>query len=98
SAVLLATLRDRGVVPHCEEGAWPVVMDRIAQAAYHGYRALVDDPNLLPYFEQATPMAWIGRLNIGSRPVARRVTRRLDDLRAIPWVFAWMQTRHALPG
>jgi phosphoenolpyruvate carboxylase len=98
SAVLLATLRDHHVVPHGDEGAWAGVMDRIAEAAYRGYRALVDDPGLLPYFEQATPIDWIGRLNIGSRPVARRATRRLEDLRAIPWVFAWMQSRHVVPG
>jgi phosphoenolpyruvate carboxylase len=98
--VLLATLRDRHVVPHGDEGAWADVMDRISEAAYRGYRALIDDPSLLPYFEQATPIDWIGRLNIGSRPVARRATRllRLDDLRAIPWVFAWMQSRHVVPG
>jgi len=73
-------------------------MDHISAAAYGGYRALVDDPDLLPYFEQATPVRWIGRLNIGSRPPSRRATRRLEDLRAIPWVFAWMQSRHVIPG
>jgi phosphoenolpyruvate carboxylase len=100
SAVLLATLRDHHVVPHGDEGAWADVMDRISEAAYRSYRALIDDPGLLPYFEQATPIDWIGRLNIGSRPIARRATRllRLDDLRAIPWVFAWMQSRHVVPG
>src|SRR5919199_347178 len=100
SAVLLATLRDQHVVPHGDEGAWAGVMDRISAAAYRGYRALVDDPGLLPYFAQATPIDWIGRLNIGSRPVTRRATGRLrlDDLRAIPWVFAWMQSRHVVPG
>src|SRR5437868_9643313 len=98
SAVLLATLSDHHVVPHGDEGAWAGVMDRISEAAYRGYRALVDDPGLLPYFEQATPIDWIGRLNIGSRPDARHATRRLEDLRAIPWVFAWMQSRHVVPG
>lgn len=99
SAVLLATLRDRGALPRQgDEGVWAGVMERISAAAYHGYRALIDDPDLLPYFEQATPAAWIGRLNIGSRPAARRATRRLEDLRAIPWVFAWMQSRHVIPG
>jgi phosphoenolpyruvate carboxylase len=73
-------------------------MERISAEAYRGYRAMIEDPHLLPYFEQATPVAWIGRLNIGSRPTARRPSRRLEDLRAIPWVFAWMQSRHVIPG
>jgi len=110
SAVLLATLRGKDMthgediapredMTHGEdEEEWAAVMDRISSAAYGGYRALVDDPDLLPYFEQATPVRWIGRLNIGSRPPSRRATRRLEDLRAIPWVFAWMQSRHVIPG
>ena len=99
SAVLLATLRDRGTLPRQDdEGAWIAVMERISTAAYHGYRELIGDSDLLPYFEQATPTAWIDRLNIGSRPAARRATRRLEDLRAIPWVFSWMQSRHVIPG
>jgi len=101
SAVLLATLRgeDTGDPARVEdEERWALLMDQISREAYQGYRALVDDPDLLPYFEEATPVAWIGRLNIGSRPPARRATRRLADLRAIPWVFAWMQSRHVIPG
>ncbi len=100
SAVLLATLRgeDEDTMRREDEEGWAALMDHISAAAYGGYRALVDDPDLLPYFEQATPVRWIGRLNIGSRPPSRRATRRLEDLRAIPWVFAWMQSRHVIPG
>jgi len=98
SAVLLATLRGEDTARREDEEGWAAMMDRISAAAYGGYRALVDDPDLLPYFEQATPVRWIGRLNIGSRPPSRRATRRLEDLRAIPWVFAWMQSRHVIPG
>jgi len=98
SAVLLVTLRDQGVLPSHDEGVWAPLMERVSAAAYQGYRTLIDDPGLLPYFEQATPMAWISRLNIGSRPAARRATRRLEDLRAITWVFSWMQSRHVVPG
>ncbi len=98
SAVLLATLRGKDTAPREDEEEWAALMDRISAAAYGGYRALVDGPDLLPYFEQATPVGWIGRLNIGSRPPSRRATRRLEDLRAIPWVFAWMQSRHVIPG
>jgi len=98
SAVLLATLRGEDTARREDEEGWAALMDRISAAAYEGYRTLVDDPDLLPYFEQATPVGWIGRLNIGSRPPSRRATRRLEDLRAIPWVFAWMQSRHVIPG
>jgi len=101
SAALLATLRGKdsgGAARQADEEEWARLMDSISGAAYRGYRALVDDPGLLPYFEQATPVAHFGRLNIGSRPPARRATRRLEDLRAIPWVFAWMQSRHVIPG
>src|SRR4029077_13945059 len=56
----------------------------------------------LTYFEQATPIAEIGQLKIGSRPPRRAEGRNspagIDQLRAIPWVFSWMQSRHTLPG
>ncbi|NTU85540.1 MAG: phosphoenolpyruvate carboxylase, partial [Chloroflexales bacterium] len=63
------------------------------------YRRLVyDDPRFLAYFREATPIAEISRLRIGSRPASRRKSDRIEDLRAIPWVFSWMQSRHTLPG
>ncbi len=52
----------------------------------------------MAYFEAATPIAEIARLNIGSRPARRGRAQGVEDLRAIPWVFSWMQSRHALPG
>ena len=63
------------------------------------YRALVyEDPGFQAYFEQASPIEEIAQLNTGSRPVSRGGTLRIADLRAIPWVFAWMQNRHLLPA
>jgi len=63
------------------------------------YRALVgDDPGFQAYFEQASPIAEIAQLNTGSRPVSRGGSLKVEDLRAIPWVFAWMQNRHLLPA
>ena len=63
------------------------------------YRALVyDDPEFVRFFEEATPIAEIARLQIGSRPARRKSTHRIEDLRAIPWVFAWTQSRFLLPG
>jgi phosphoenolpyruvate carboxylase len=63
------------------------------------YRELVyQEPHFVEYFRGATPIDVIERLRIGSRPVARRGGQGLGNLRAIPWVFAWTQSRHILPG
>lgn len=63
------------------------------------YRSLVyDDPEFYPYFRSATPIDVIERMQIGSRPSSRRAQRGIQDLRAIPWVFAWTQSRHQLTG
>ncbi|HMQ32801.1 MAG TPA: phosphoenolpyruvate carboxylase [Chloroflexaceae bacterium] len=86
------------VVRH-PEPAWTAAMERIADAARAAYRGLVyDDPAFLAYFRAATPINEISRLRIGSRPASRRKSDRIEDLRAIPWVFSWMQSRHTLPG
>lgn len=73
-------------------------MGSLSQLAYTKYRSLVEKPEFIPYFHQATPIDQIGHLNIGSRPAKRKQTSAIDDLRAIPWVFAWLQTRVNLPG
>ena len=81
------------------EPAWESAIAMLADDARQAYRALVyDDPTFLHYFRNATPIAEIGRLNLGSRPASRKKSDRIEDLRAIPWVFAWMQSRHTLPG
>jgi phosphoenolpyruvate carboxylase len=78
---------------------WPAVMAEVSERAYQAYRALVvDDPDAFRYFEEATPVQEISRLNIASRPAWRHDASSFDDLRAIPWVFAWVQSRHYLPG
>jgi phosphoenolpyruvate carboxylase len=79
--------------------AWRSAMDAMADASRRRYRALVyDDPGFQAYFQQATPIEEIAQLNTGSRPVSRGGTLAVEDLRAIPWVFAWMQNRHLLPA
>ena len=82
---------------------WERLLERVAERAVRHYRTLVyQTPEFLTYFEQATPIAEIGQLKIASRP-ARRASpdakpAGIDQLRAIPWVFSWMQSRHTLPG
>jgi len=74
-------------------------MAGLADESATAYRSLVyDNPRFVDYFYEATPIAEIVRLNIGSRPASRSSSRRIQDLRAIPWVFAWMQSRHTIPG
>ena len=59
---------------------------------------MYENRDFLRYFRTATPIAEISRLQIGSRPASRKNSDRIEDLRAIPWVFSWMQSRHTLPG
>ncbi len=77
---------------------WAEAMDQLSVAAFNKYRGLVQHPMFLDYFQAATPMDQIGQLNIGSRPTHRRATKTLNDLRAIPWVFAWTQSRANVPS
>jgi phosphoenolpyruvate carboxylase len=79
--------------------AYHAALDALAAHAYGAYRALVyDTPAFLAYFRAATPIAEIAELNIGSRPASRTGSARIEDLRAIPWVFSWGQCRLMLPG
>ena len=74
-------------------------MERLSQAAFGYYREkIADNPDVLRYFEQATPVNEMELARIGSRPARRSSSRKLEDLRAIPWVFGWMQSRHAVPA
>jgi phosphoenolpyruvate carboxylase len=77
---------------------WQQAMEELAQDAFTAYRALIEDPCFLAYFEQATPILEIESLPIASRPAHRSGARGLSDLRAIPWVFAWTQNRCMIPA
>ncbi|MFQ5349167.1 MAG: phosphoenolpyruvate carboxylase [Thermoanaerobaculia bacterium] len=79
---------------------WTGVMDEIAGDSRTAYRELVygGGEAFARYFRQATPIDVIERMRIGSRPASRRAGDGIDNLRAIPWVFAWTQSRHLLPG
>jgi phosphoenolpyruvate carboxylase len=74
-------------------------MEELSAHACTAYRALVyETPEFVDYFHAATPIAEIAGLNIGSRPASRTASNRIEDLRAIPWVFSWGQCRLMLPG
>ena len=95
-AVLRTSFPDDASNP---DPAWLAALDGLAESARKHYRALVyDTPELLTYFEQATCIGEIAELKIGSRPARRSAARSIEELRAIPWVFSWMQSRHTLPG
>lgn len=96
SALLLQTAGMEVTEPR---DAWRSLLDEMSGRAREAYRSLVhEDPDFPTYFEQASPIREIAQLSIGSRPAAREGTLRIEDLRAIPWVFSWTQNRHLLPG
>ncbi|MBA3515390.1 MAG: phosphoenolpyruvate carboxylase [Pyrinomonadaceae bacterium] len=81
------------------EAAWQAAMEEMSENAFVFYRErIVENPDILTYFEEGTPVQELDHARIGSRPARRRKARGLADLRAIPWVFGWMQSRHVLPG
>ena len=83
---------------------WEEALEALSAASYAFYREhIVDDPETFTYFEQATPVAELEHARIGSRPAKRTDAsstrkRSMEDLRAIPWVFGWMQSRHLVPA
>ncbi len=81
------------------ESEYRVTMEELSDTAFATYRELVyDTPNFEKFFQQATPIKEIAELHIGSRPSSRKKSGRIEDLRAIPWVFSWALTRIMLPG
>ncbi len=93
AATLEASLANFG---SCETDE--TVFDELSSSAYRAYRSLVETPGFMQYFLEATPINAIARLNIGSRPASRKSLASIKDLRAIPWVFSWSQSRVMLPG
>jgi phosphoenolpyruvate carboxylase len=78
---------------------WLQAMEKMSAAGVAAYKALVhDDPDFLVFWKQSTPIDEISNLKFGSRPTFRRNTTSVEDLRAIPWVFSWMQSRFVFPG
>ncbi|MBP5986871.1 MAG: phosphoenolpyruvate carboxylase [Azonexus sp.] len=101
--VLLAATLEASLTDH-ENKVEPAeqfhaVMDELSLRAFTAYRGLVyETPGFTTYFRQSTVVSEIASLNIGSRPASRKASERIEDLRAIPWVFSWAQCRLMLPG
>ena len=100
SATLLASLEpDR--LSAADTARFGAAMTTLSDTAFRAYRGLVyedDAQGFRTFFRQMTPLTEIANLNIGSRPASRKKSDRIEDLRAIPWVFSWAQARVMLPG
>ncbi|MDT8759846.1 phosphoenolpyruvate carboxylase [Sphingomonas psychrotolerans] len=98
SATLLASLEPEQLAP-ADAGRFAAAMDELSATAFNVYRGLVyETEGFTTFFRQATPIAEIAGLKIGSRPASRKKSDAIEDLRAIPWVFSWAQARVMLPG
>ena len=81
------------------QGRYLEAIERLSELAFRAYRELVyETPGFERYFRESTMIGEIGELKIGSRPASRTASARIEDLRAIPWVFSWAQCRLMLPG
>ncbi|MCC7051880.1 MAG: phosphoenolpyruvate carboxylase [Gemmatimonadaceae bacterium] len=88
-----------GTAAHEPDPAFAAAMDALSALSFDAYRELVyGTPGFVPLFRAITPIREISTLNIGSRPASRTQSDRIEDLRAIPWVFSWSQCRILLPG
>ncbi|HCY61493.1 MAG TPA: phosphoenolpyruvate carboxylase [Oxalobacteraceae bacterium] len=104
--LMVAATLEASLLPHADDPRqaaqllkFETVMEELSERAYRAYRALVyETPGFADYFFAATPIAEIAELNLGSRPASRKASRRIEDLRAIPWGFSWGQCRLLLPG
>lgn len=103
AGVAQSSIADEAIIttqvhPHAPP-EWIAALERLSARAHERYRALIyQDPAFLNFFEQATPILELDWLNIGSRPPRRTKGRAIEELRAIPWVFSWMQSRYVLPS
>ena len=98
ASCLEALTRTRGPEPGADQ-RWTPAMEQMSADAFAFYRRnIAENSEVIEYFEQATPVNELEHARIGSRPPRRAQGRRLEGLRAIPWVFGWMQSRHAVPA
>ncbi|WP_027715201.1 phosphoenolpyruvate carboxylase [Desulfuromonas sp. TF] len=95
----LEALTRTGLVEATAQAEWEEAMEEMSSAAYACYREkIADNPSILPFFEQATPVREFELAKIGSRPARRKESKGLEDLRAIPWGFGWIQSRLLVPA
>ncbi|WP_374542571.1 phosphoenolpyruvate carboxylase [Sphingorhabdus sp.] len=98
AATLLASL-EPDPVPAADAARFAAAMDQLSGQAFAAYRGLVyETAGFTTFFRQMTPISEIATLKIGSRPSSRKASEKIEDLRAIPWVFSWAQSRVMLPG
>lgn len=98
-AILAHTIAGDHIADPGKREHYEATMERMAEVSAAAYRELVyGDPEFSTFFHQATPIDAIARLQLGSRPAKRVQSDRIEDLRAIPWVFSWTQSRIILPG
>ncbi len=95
---LVAATLEASLLPHPSEEPDAALMQALSDQAFIHYRALIEHPQFIDFFLQTTPIEAIASLNIGSRPASRKALAKIQDLRAIPWVFSWTQTRLMLPA
>jgi phosphoenolpyruvate carboxylase len=99
AAVLESTLLPNIASDAAQQTRYETLANTLSVHAFTAYRALVyGDDGFVTYFRESTPIKEIAELNIGSRPASRKAGARIEDLRAIPWVFSWAQARVSLPG
>jgi phosphoenolpyruvate carboxylase len=92
---VLMSEREEALVPRHE---FDEAMEALSGVSWAAYRQLMERPDMLAYLQGSSPLEELSMLNMGSRPARRGNATTLADLRAIPWVFAWTQNRHLLPG
>ena len=95
---LIAATLKASLLPNHSESPDSDLMNQLSHEAFNCYRALITQPYFIDYFLQTSLVKEIASLNIGSRPASRKSLARIQDLRAIPWVFSWMQNRLMLPA
>ncbi|GAA4827425.1 phosphoenolpyruvate carboxylase [Paenibacillus vulneris] len=99
SALITAALNARNPQAEVTDPQWEEIMKNISENAQTKYQDLIfRDPDFMTFFKESTPLPEVGELNIGSRPSKRKGSDKFEDLRAIPWVFAWTQSRYLLPA